>query len=192
MRQRLLLFALLLLLALGTGVPTALSHGIGKPQAINVENGPYLLSVWTDPDPLRVDQTHIVVAVMDPDTRAPLIGNVEVSVRLELPGDPDSALVETAESDNTVNQLLYVVQFNDVPTTGLWQATIIIDGERGLADELTIPLEITPPLPYNWMQIGIGSLVAVTVGWLVLAMLQSSAHTLSGSAAARRRVMSNR
>ena len=29
------------------------AHGTGTPQLLNAPAGPYLLSVWTDPDPLR-------------------------------------------------------------------------------------------------------------------------------------------
>lgn len=193
MRQRRTLYTAVLLVAFCLVVaPRLRAHGIGTPQAMNVESGPYLLSVWSDPDPLRLDQTHLVVAVMDPATREPLIEDVDVSVRLERPGDPASAQTESAEADNTVNQLLYVVSFADLPTTGQWQATVIVDGARGLANDLVIPLTIAPPQRFSWVQVGLGGLVVITLGWLFLASLQASAHATARSAAARRRVLKGR
>ena len=191
-RPRLTLVVGLLLLFLAASGSLATAHGIGKPQVINVENGPYLLSVWTDPDPLRIDQTHIVVAVMDPDTRAPLVENIDLSIRMEIPGDPDSAIIASAESDNSVSQLLYVVQFNDLPSAGQWEATVMVDGRRGFADEVSFPLEVTLTPLVNWVKIGIGGLVAVAVSWLALAMLQASNYSTPKSSAARRKVMSGR
>ena len=66
----------------------AQAHGTGTPQLLNAPSGPYLLSVWTDPDPLRADEAHVVVAVLEPATREPIVTGVEVTVRLEpLGGD---------------------------------------------------------------------------------------------------------
>jgi hypothetical protein len=44
------------------------AHGIGTPRVVNQPAGPYLLSAWTDPDPLRMDETHVVVGVTNAAT----------------------------------------------------------------------------------------------------------------------------
>lgn len=146
----------------------ARAHGIGTPQVINVANGPYLVSVWTDPDPLREDETHLVVAVMDPETRAPLVTNVTVAIRLDQINGNET-VTATANSDNSANQLLYVVEFNDLVTAGDWQATIMIDGPWGAADGVGFPITITAARGFNWMWLGLGGLGLVVIAWLVLA-----------------------
>lgn len=143
------------------------AHGIGLPQVINVANGPYLVSVWTDPDPLREDETHLVVAVMDPATRAPLVSDITVSVELQANATGETVQA-TAHSDNSVNQLLYVVEFNNLVSAGTWQATIIVDGPWGSAADVAFPLEVTPARGFNWMWLGLGGLGVAVVVWLAL------------------------
>jgi hypothetical protein len=164
-----LTLGLLLAVALfaGRSSPTR-AHGIGLPQAINVNNGPYLISVWTDPDPLREDETHVVVAVMDPATRAPLVTGHTVSVRLDDLSGEHPPVTQPALPGNSANQLLYVVEFNDLVRAGQWQATIIVDGPQGTAAEVTFPLEIIATRGFNWMWLGIGGLGIAVVAWLLL------------------------
>ena len=51
--------------AFGYAVPTARAHGGGVPQLINAGAGPYWISVWTQPEPLRVGESHFTVAVAE-------------------------------------------------------------------------------------------------------------------------------
>ena len=73
------------------------AHGTGTPQLLNAPAGPYLLSVWTDPDPLRTDEAHVVVAVVEPATQEFIVSDVVVTVRLRLLADPTVELAATAE-----------------------------------------------------------------------------------------------
>lgn len=168
--------AVLLLMVVGLliDVSPASGHGIGLPQVVNVPNGPYLVSVWTDPDPLREDETHIVVAVMDPVTRAPLVEDVTVSVRMAATDHQGDTITETALSDNSANQLLYVVVFNNLISMGAWQATVIIDGPLGSAADVTFPLEITAAQGFNWLWLGIGGLVIAIGVWMAFAARDAS------------------
>lgn len=179
--QTLLLLTLLLVLI---SPPHVRAHGIGVPQVINVANGPYLVSVWTDPDPLREDETHFVVAVMNPETRAPLVTGIAVAVQLDDVRGGES-LSATAQPDNSVNQLLYVVEFNDLVTAGDWQATILVDGPLGAADEVTFAVEIVPARGFNWMWLGVGGLGLAVVAWLVLAGRSDAAPEARRSRAAK-------
>jgi hypothetical protein len=171
-----LIFGVLLAVALLAGRPSPTrAHGIGLPQAINVNNGPYLISVWTDPDPLREDETHVVVAVMDPITRAPLVTDHAVSVRLDDLSGEHPPVTRPSLSSNSANQLLYVVEFNDLVRAGQWQATIIVDGPQGTAADVTFPLEITATRGFNWMWLGIGGLGIAVVAWLLLSARPAAA-----------------
>lgn len=182
-----LTLGLVLAVALFAAWPSpAHSHGIGLPQAINVNNGPYLISVWTDPDPLREDETHVVVAVMDPATRAPLVTGHTVSVRLDDLSGELPPVTQPSLSSNSANQLLYVVEFNNLVRAGQWQATIIIDGPQGTAADVTFPLEIIATRGFNWMWLGIGGLGIAVVAWLLLSArppatrVRPAPHTADG------------
>ncbi|MEZ4519942.1 MAG: hypothetical protein R3C44_24975 [Chloroflexota bacterium] len=163
------------------------AHGVGYPQAVNVENGPYLISVWTDPDPLREDEAHVVVAVMDPETRAPLVENINVSVEMVNAADPSVVVTAHALPDNTANLLMYVVEFNDLVTTGTWDATVTVDGPWGEASDVSFPLEITPARGFNWLWVGAAGLGVVVLLWLLFASRKAPA-TDSPATKRRKRV----
>ncbi len=168
---QLLTLGVLLLAAFGT----IRAHGIGLTQVVNTPNGPYLVSVWTDPDPLREDETHVVVAVMDPETRAPLVENLTVSVRLDSTAASVAPVTAVAHSDNSTNQLLYVVEFNNRVSEGAWEATVIVDGPQGMASDVSFPIEIGPARGFNWLWLGIGGLGLVAGVWLVLSARKTPA-----------------
>jgi hypothetical protein len=183
--QRLSIALLVSLLGLSAAIGV-MAHGIGLAQVVNVQNGPYLISAWTDPDPLREDETHIVIAVMDPATRAPLVQDVAVAVRMEKLGDPEATLTVLSDSGNSANQLLYVVEFNDQVSAGDWQATVIIDGPLGMAEDVKFPLEITSAQGFNWLWLGIAGLGIAVILWLVLASRRpASAVTVHGRESAK-------
>src|SRR5690606_22554607 len=100
----------LVLLALFAAAGGLRAHGTGTPRVMNQPAGPYLLSAWTDPNPLRVDETHVVVGVTDPDTRAPVVSDVVVTVRMTSLDDPSQIREEVAGTDN-VNRLLFAAEF---------------------------------------------------------------------------------
>ena len=59
---------LMVLLGLALAAPAGVvwAHGGGVPRLTNVEAGPYWVSVWTQPDPLRVGGAHFTIAVSEP------------------------------------------------------------------------------------------------------------------------------
>ena len=174
-RRSMILIVFLSLAACLTAAMRLAAHGIGLAQVVNVQNGPYLISVWTDPDPLREDEAHIVIAVMDPATRAPLVEDVAVTVLMEMSGNPAAAVSAAADSDNSANQLLYVVEFNDQVSAGTWQATVRIDGPLGSADEVAFPIEVTPAQGFNWLWLGMIGLGIAVALWLVMASRRPTA-----------------
>lgn len=148
---------------------SASAHGMGTPQLLNVPAGPYLLSAWTDPNPLRADETHVVVAVIAPDTQQMVVSGVEVSITMTSAADPDVVHRQTAGRDY-VNQLLHSAEFNDHVTEGTWRVGISATGERGVSDEITFDVEIDPARGFRWLWIGGGGAAAVVMAWLVLSM----------------------
>jgi hypothetical protein len=156
--------ALLLVLVWLALAGRAQAHGIGTPQLLNAAAGPYLLSAWTDPDPLRANETHVVVAVSDPQTREPIVYDVEVTVTLTSLTDPTVSASAVAGVDS-VNQLLYAAEFNDQLTPGRWRATVNVAGGRGASDPVSFELEIEPARRVNWLWIGAGGMAALVALW---------------------------
>jgi len=153
-------------------VVTTRAHGVGTPRVLNAPSGPYLLSAWTDPDPLRADETHVVVAVLKPDTQEPIVTGVTVTVRFTSLEDPTAAVAEVASTDDT-NQLLYAAEFNDELTPGRWEVGVTPDGERGGGSEVTFEVTVEAARGFNWLWAGAGGLVVVLAAWLVVSMRAS-------------------
>ncbi len=164
----------------------AQAHGIGTPQLLNVPSGPYLLSVWTDPDPLRADEAHVVVAVLEPATREPIVTGVEVTVRLEPQSGDGEAVSVTASTDET-NRLFYAAEFNDRVAPGRWRVGVAVAGERGAGDEVTFEIAIEPARGFNWLWLGAGGLLLAVVLWLALSLRGGSASRPARPPAASRR-----
>lgn len=143
------------------------AHGIGTPVKINVASDPYLLSIWTDPDPLRVDETHVTVAVMEPETQTPIVTGLEVTVQLTAVADESLSFTATALADNSTNRLLYAAVFENLPTDGRWRGLISVDGPAGAASDVPFEVEVLPPAPFNWLWPGIGGLVVLLLVWWV-------------------------
>jgi hypothetical protein len=142
----------------------ARAHGIGTPQVLNAVSGPYLISVWTDPDPLRADETHVVVAVTDPKTREPILAGVVVTVVMQLMDDPAVRVSQTAGADGT-NQLLFAAEFNNRVTAGRWQGSVSVEGERGSGKEVVFEVDVSPARGFNWLWVGIGGLAILVLVW---------------------------
>ncbi len=161
-----ILIAALVVLAVAATVE---AHGIGTPRVVNQPAGPYLLSAWTDPDPLREDETHVVVGVTDATTNEPIVTGVEVAVTLTSAADPAVAFTEIAAADS-VNRLLYAVEFNDQLAAGRWLVSLRVSGAPGLGEGVTFPIDVEPARGFNWLWLGIGGLAAIVLGWLAVAM----------------------
>jgi hypothetical protein len=141
------------------------AHGYGKPQILNEPSGPYLLSIWTDPDPLRADETHVVVAVIDPATQELIVSDVTVTVRMQSLEDPAIEFVQIAGPDNT-NRLLFAAEFNDKVSDGNWRVGVSAAGAAGQGEEVSFAVAIQPARGMNWLWVGAGGLLLLIVLWL--------------------------
>jgi hypothetical protein len=152
------LLGVVLLLALAiitTG--RAVGHGGGAPQIVNEPAGPYLVSAWTDPDPLRVGTIHMTVAVSEPagveaaaatEAGTAVLG-AAVRVVLESMDNPTIRPVGgLATHENAINRLFYEADL-DVPETGIWRVNLLIDGPAG-AGETGFEVQVLPPSRLNW------------------------------------------
>lgn len=111
---------------------------MGSPQKINEPAGPYLVSVWTDPDPLRVDEVHVTVAVIDPQTQAPILDS-RVTVQLASLEEESVSFSAPATQENSRLKFLYVAVF-EPPFAGPWRGTVIVDGRMDPVRRLVLML----------------------------------------------------
>jgi hypothetical protein len=125
-------------------LPTARvqAHGGGTPQLTNADAGPYWVSVWTQPEPLRAGEVHVTVAVSEPgetntsgrEAGAPVLGaDVQVefsrtaSSSEKAPGQP---IFVYATHESAANKLLYEADLT-LPTSGEWQVRVTVEGPAG-------------------------------------------------------------
>ena len=165
------------------------AHGLGIAQFINVPFGTQLVSVWADPDPLRVGEVHVTVAISDPDTLAPILGE-EISVQLTYLEDSTVKIVSSALNSNASNKLFYEARFN-VTDEGEWEGEIFLNDSENLSENLTFMLIILPPEPIFtlWWFIR-NALVVLLFYWLVIIWKRSQKSTKSLSRVQKKRSQS--
>lgn len=109
--------------------PSSTSGNGGTPRLANARAGPYLVSVWSRPDPVQVGELHLSAAVMVPDARAPVL-NAEVRL-IARPtaghGTPVSALASRGAG---ANKLLYHADLK-LPHADRWRVTVLVEGLTG-------------------------------------------------------------
>ena len=165
----------------------AQAHGIGTPQLLNVPSGPYLLSVWTDPDPLRADEAHVVVAVLEPATREPIVTGVEVTVTMTPLAAGDGAAVSMTAGADETNRLFSAAEFHDRVAPGRWRVGVSVAGERGAGEEVTFEIDITAARGFNWLWLGAGGLALAVGLWLTVSLRpRATGRTAATSAPPRR------
>jgi hypothetical protein len=162
-----------LVLLLGYSVSIVWAHGGGVPQLTEAETGPYRVSVWTQPNPLRVGKAHFTVAILEPSpseageqqTGSPVLG-ATVELQLTPPeGSGQKPLVALASHETAVNKLFYEVDV-ELPATGRWEVTILVEGPAG-SGNTGFEIEVEPASEANWVLFGGLGLVLVAVVWII-------------------------
>jgi hypothetical protein len=115
-------------LSLVISADSAWANG-GTPRLAAASAGPYAVSVWTQPDPPRVGELDTSVAVMHPDTGAP-VPDATVRVSAEpLEGTGKSA--STPARRGTGGNLLLHHATLTLPGEGRWRVTVRVEGSKG-------------------------------------------------------------
>ncbi len=122
---------LAILAALATAVvapPLLLADG-GKVQVSQAPAGPFLVTVFTSPIPLRTGGIDVSVLLQDRETKEP-IQDANVTVTAE-PVDHDGrAGTFAATRAQATNKLFLAAEF-PIPTAGRWRFTVTAHDERG-------------------------------------------------------------
>jgi hypothetical protein len=136
----------LVALAMGAPARDTGAHG-GRVRLAKVPAGPYLVSVWTLPDPPRVGSLDVSLAVMEPRSERALL---DAAARLTVtprPG-PGAAIVRDLKLGGEGNPILYHALL-EVPSAGAWQVTVAVEGPAGRG-EASFDLSVKPTRSFGW------------------------------------------
>jgi len=146
------------------------AHGGGAPVLTNATAGPYLVSAWMQPDPLRVGEVHLTVAVTEtpapdapPGEGGPPVLEATVGVQARFLGGNISPIVTKATHEEAVNKILYETDFH-IPQAGKWEITLAIEGPNGPA-ETRFTVDVLPVSRRNGWLIGGAAVVVLLIGW---------------------------
>jgi hypothetical protein len=146
------------------------AHG-GRLQCELAPAGPYVVSVWTAPDPARVGPIDFSASILRSDTRQPVS---EVGMRLTARASALPAFVEGVGSRAAAGLFdflappLYHVKV-EIPAQGRWHVTVPVSGAAGRGD-VGFDMDVAPPLAVPWGVIAPSIVVTVLLlgAWFVV------------------------
>lgn len=137
----------------------------GRVQLAKAPAGPYLVSVWTLPDPPRVGSLDVSLAVMEPRTERALL---DATARLTATSHGGGAsLARALERGASGNPILYHALL-ELPAAGPWQVTISVDGPAGSGQvDFDLAVERAPSILWS---VAPGATVGLAlVAWWLMA-----------------------
>jgi hypothetical protein len=127
--------------------------------------GPFLITVFSDPTPLRVGPVDISVMVQEGDSGRPIL-EAEVTVRLQKYGAGGSPILAQATRQNATNKLLYAALV-DLPAPGLWELQVTAQYQAQAANVMCMAPAAQPRfMPRSWRLYA--ALLSVTIGGVAL------------------------
>jgi hypothetical protein len=164
---------------LGIIVPLALAyaqqaHGDGGLLRLSERSGPYQITVFTSPTPLRAGPVDFSVLVQDAATSA-VLPDARVVFRLTPPGETGPAADHLATTEAATNKLLKAAQF-ELPSRGTWQVEILVEGSLGRT-RTRFPVEVSAAMP-RWFDM---------TPWIVLPLVPIALFGLHEGLARRKR-----
>jgi len=173
-------FRTLGLLILGMLLPfalpaqTAQAHGGGTPRLTNQAIGPYRLYAWTEPEPLRVGEAHVTIAVTQPAGADAQPGQIETPVSgasvlvTFTPLDGSGPAIEAPAVTQQALGDVYYETDTVLPFEGDWRISIAVEGpDGGGQGDFAVAVEAARQL--NWTLIGIGGILFLGVLGLIAA-----------------------
>jgi hypothetical protein len=144
------------------------AHGGGAPRLVNAPTGPYFVSVWTQPDPVRAGHLHVTAAVSDPATGVPVLAAwVEVAAVFFGEGEP---VFHPATRGSAPNKFYHEADL-ELLTDGEVEVLIHVSGPAGTgANRFT--LQILPSAS------GFAALQVIAAGLLVPFLAWSIVHRM--------------
>jgi hypothetical protein len=153
----------------------AMAHGGGTLRLSNAPVGPYRLSIWTQPDVLRVGEVHLTLGVTEPgpegslEAGPPILDATVVITARPLSGGEIVELL--ASRDNAANKLFYEADF-ELDQPGTWRFDVQVSGPQG-GGAAGFESDVSPPSALNVpLLAGVGVILAV-VAWLFMGRRRS-------------------
>ena len=125
------------------------AQGDGGLVRLSEEVGPFVVSVFTSPTPLRVGPADISVMVQDRITTQPIL-DAEVVVTLQPLDQGGSVVSATATRELATNKLLYAA-LPEIPSPSRWQFQVEVRRGAEVANvscEVTVAPPASPLLSY--------------------------------------------
>jgi len=143
------------------------AHG-GKLQRGLAPAGPYVVSVWTQPDPARVGALDISAAILRADTRE-AVPNAEIRVAARGSAASQSVEERGRPPGGGLFDLLAPPLYHAklaIPTSGRWHLIVSVAGPAGRG-EVGFDMDVAPPLAIPWGLIAVSGSVSflVLVAW---------------------------
>jgi hypothetical protein len=133
---------------------------------LSEEKGPYRITVFTGPTPLRAGPVDISVLVQETASGEPA-SDVKVTIKAVRRGSPPVELLHAATTEAATNKLYYAATF-DLPEPGWYSVEVSIDGALGKA-QVVFEVQAGEVLQH-------GRAMWPWVGWPVLVILLFSIH----------------
>lgn len=161
-----LLASTALAFVLALSASAARAHGGGTAQLTNEDIGPYWISVWTSPDPVREGTLHVTISVAEPGgagerQAGPPILDATVELLLIPPDQTMDAVSATATTEQSANKLFYESDMQ-LPVAGDWLVQIDVQGGEGRG-QAQFELDVQPAQRSNWLLPGGAALAVVVV-----------------------------
>lgn len=154
--------AAMLVLAAFLGAPEGVRANGGTLRVARAEVGPYLVSVWTQPDPPRVGRLDVSVAVMRPQDGTAVL-DVTPSVAAQVAGDPTSSVTERAARGGGGTPLLYHAEL-ELSRPGRWRVTVTVPPATGQG---AASFEITAVRGGNLGPLLLAAVTGVFLAWML-------------------------
>jgi len=168
-----------LFLLLLAPVPAWAHQGPPFPILMDQPAGPYVASVWTDPDVGK----GIFYVVLDPPAGAVLPERTRVRIGLRPASGRLPEVIYNAEAQGTGEETRYYTEVQ-LDRQEMWKVRVLLDGSKGSA-ELASEVEATPDGTIGPIALIIYPLPFLAVGflWLKAALRRRSRDTIGTSSA---------
>jgi len=146
------------------------AHG-GRLRCELASAGPYVVSVWTAPDPARVGFLDFSASILRSDTRRPA-PNVEMRLTARASGAPGFVEGMGSRASGGVFDFLapplYHVKM-EIPTQGRWHISVSVTGPAGHGD-VGFDMDVARAFSVPWGLIGVSAAVAflLLATWLAV------------------------
>ena len=144
-------------------VGPTVAHGGGTLQLSDALAGPYRLTVWSSPEPVRMGELHVTVGVGD--TNGLSVLDASVLVIITPPNGSGKPFSDDATTSQSANKFNYEVDFV-LTSPGIHEITVEVRGVEGEGIG-RFDIEVLPLKVHEWNRvILIGGGVVASLTWI--------------------------